>query len=173
MTCPKCGLQAIANQKFCRSCGASLGMTTQPLAEIAAISDLERTSPNSLRAEAERGNSLVLWGFVLMFIGVVIGVVGKKLVHEDLITVLGVVISLLGMFLTTYRYLKPSRQRGTSRQSSQPAGLDSPPAERLPPGNNIDYLPSITERTTDLLKSSAKPDLDRQKTEAGAHKSEN
>jgi hypothetical protein len=40
-----------------------------------------------------------------MLIGVVIGVVGKKLVHEDIITVVGVLISLSGMFLTTYQYL--------------------------------------------------------------------
>jgi len=103
-----------------------------------------------------------------MLIGVVIGVVGKKLVHEDIITVVGVLISLSGMFLTTYQYLKPSnRQRDVSRPSSQPKVLNSSPAKRLPQGTNIDYVPGITERTTDLLKSSVAARPAQKKTEVG------
>jgi hypothetical protein len=131
-------------------------MTTQPLAELATISDLEKTSAVTFRGDKQRGNRFVPWGFALMFIGAAIGVVGKKLLHEDIITVVGVLISLLGMFLTAYPYLRPShRQKDSYRPSSQPKVPASSPAERLPQGTNIDYVPSITERTTDLLKTSA------------------
>jgi len=156
MTCPKCGLTALADQKFCRSCGASLQMTTQPLAELATISDLEKTSTAGFRGDEQRGNRFVFWGFALMLIGAAIGVVGKKLLHEDIITVVGVLISLLGMFLTAYPYLKPShRQKDVYAPSSQPKVPASSAAERLPQATDIDYVPSITERTTDLLKNSA------------------
>jgi hypothetical protein len=84
-------------------------MTTQPLAELDTISDLERTLAISLQVEVRRRNGFVLWGFIAMFIGVAIGVVGKKLLHEDIVTVIGVLISLLGMFLTVYPYLAPPR----------------------------------------------------------------
>jgi hypothetical protein len=49
MNCPKCDLQTLPDQKFCRSCGASLQMITQPLAEHARVSDLERTPAITLK----------------------------------------------------------------------------------------------------------------------------
>ena len=165
MTCPTCGLTARADQKFCRSCGASLQMTTRPLAELATISDLEKASAVSFSDDRQRGNRLLLWGFALMLIGAAIGVVGKKLLHEDIITVVGVLISLLGMFLTVYPYLKPARrQKDVYLPSSQSKVPASSPAERLPQATDIDYVPSITERTTDLLKSSpAVPPVQKEK----------
>lgn len=98
----------------------------------------------------------MLWGFVLMLIGVAIGVVGKKLLDEDIITVVGVLISLAGMFLVCHPYLSPRRQKlNESVPSSQPQVLNSShPTEYLPPGNRNDYVPSITERTTNLLENS-------------------
>jgi len=100
-----------------------------------------------------------------MLIGAAIGVVGKKLLHEDIITVVGVLISLLGMFLTVYPYLKPARrQKDVYLPSSQSKVPASSPAERLPQATDIDYVPSITERTTDLLKSSpAVPPVQKEK----------
>ena len=161
MTCPKCGLQALADQKFCRSCGTSLRMTTQPLATLDAISDLESTPAVSSKSKAQRSNTFVLWGFAMMFIGVAIGVVGKKLLHEDIVTVVGVLISLLGMFLTVYPFISPTpREQNNSTPSSQPEiPTPSRSKEYLTPGDNIEYVSSITESTTDLLENpvSVKP----------------
>ena len=157
MNCPKCGLQTLQDQKFCRSCGAGLQMTTRPLAAPATVSDLERTSAIGFKGERQRGNRLMLWGFVIMFIGAAIGVIGKMLMHEEMVTVVGVLVSLVGMFLTVYPYLSPSpRQKHDSIPSSQPEVLtQSQPTRYLPPENNIEYVPSISERTTDLLEHSA------------------
>jgi len=157
MTCPKCGLQTQADQKFCRSCGASLRMTTQPLAELATISDQEKTSAIGPKDEAQLRNGLVLWGFIIMLIGVAIGVVGKKLLHQDIVTVVGVLISLLGMFLSVYPFLAPPRRKKRASSPSAQAEVLTPsrPTEYLPPASNIEYVPSITERTTNLLKTSA------------------
>ena len=156
MTCPTCGLQTLPDQKFCRSCGASLQMTTQPLAEL-AVSDVERTSSIGFKGEGQRGNRLLLWGFIMMFIGAAIGVLGKKLLHQDIVTVVGVLISLVGMFLAVYPYLSPSRpQKYVAGPHSRPDDLTpSQPSKYLPQANNIGYIPSITERTTDLLKNAA------------------
>lgn len=127
-------------------------MTTQPLAELGANSDREETPEIDLKGEAQRRNNLVLWGFIIMFIGVAIGVVGKKLLHEDIITVVGVLISLLGMFLTVYPYLAPRPRRKHDSTPSPPEVVTRPTAY-LPQGT-FEYVPSITERTTDLLKNS-------------------
>ena len=91
-----------------------------------------------------------------MFIGVAIGIIGKKLMHDEIVTVVGALISLAGFFLTAYPYLLPSRRlRSDSGASSQPeVPTESQPATYLPQGTSIEYVESITERTTDLLKHS-------------------
>jgi hypothetical protein len=157
MNCPECDFQILPDQKFCRSCGASLQMTTQPLAEYATVSDLERTSAIAHKGEQQRTNRLTSWGFIIMFIGVAIGVIGKMLMHQEMVTVVGVLVSLVGMFLTVYPYLMPSsRQKFDSTPSSQSDILiQSQPVKYLPQEGNIEYVPSITERTTNLLKNSA------------------
>ena len=157
MNCPKCDLPTLPDQKFCRSCGASLQMTTQPLAEYATVSDLERTPAITFHADRQRTNSLTSWGFIMMFIGVVIGIIGKMLMHQEMVTAIGVLVSVAGMFLTAYPYLLPSpRQKHDSIPSSQPEVLtESQPTRYLPQESNTAYVPSITERTTDLLKDSA------------------
>jgi len=156
MNCPKCGLQTLPDQKFCRSCGDKLQMITQPLAEHAPVARAEKPAIIS-KTETQRASGLTLWGFIIMFIGVAIGVIGKMLMHEEMVTVVGVLVSLVGMFLTVYPYLSPSRrQKQDYIPSSQPEALtQSQPTRYLPPESNIEYVPSITEKTTDLLKNSA------------------
>src|SRR5258706_8797366 len=133
MNCSKCGLQTLPSQNFCRSCGASLQIITQPLVGHSAVSDLERRSAIIFKDEKQRPNRLVLWGFIIMFIGVVIGIIGTKLMHEEMITGVGALVSVAGMFLTAYPYLSSSsRQKYDSSPSSQPDVLiESQPGKYL------------------------------------------
>jgi hypothetical protein len=156
MNCPECGLPALPGQKFCRSCGSGLQIITQPLAERAAVSDLERTPATSYKDEKQQANRLIPWGFIIMFIGVAIGIIGKMLMHDEMVTVAGALASVAGMFFTVYPYLSPSpRQKSDSGPPSQ---LEIPPRSQpgkyLPQESRIEYVPGITERTTDLLKNS-------------------
>lgn len=157
MTCPKCGSPRLANQKFCRSCGISLELTTQPLAEPSTVSYRKSTSATGFKSEKQRINGFVLWGFIIMLIGAAIGIIGKKLAHEDIVTVVGVLISLAGMFLAVYPYLAPTpRKKNDSVSSLQPELLTpSQPGKYLPQRSNIEYVPSITESTTGLLENAA------------------
>jgi hypothetical protein len=77
------------------------------------------------------------------------------LIHADSVTVVGVLVSLVGMFLTAYSSLSPApRKKYNSIPSSKPEVLtQTPTARSLSQGTNTDYVPSITERTTDLLKN--------------------
>jgi zinc ribbon protein len=163
MTCPKCGLTTLPEQKFCRSCGASLEMATQPLADpTATVSQTERTArtePN------ERTNKSMLWGFILMFVGAAIGVVGKKLMHEDIVTVIGILMSLAGMFLTVYPYLLPARAKRNTNPNPQPNELPAFERKNLPKERDIDYVPSITERTTNLLETPRPRDVQKESGE--------
>ena len=153
MSCPKCGLPTLADQKFCRSCGASLQMTTQRLVKPATISDPELKPATGAAPGKQRAQALVLWGFIIMFIGVAIGVIGKKLVHDDIVTVVGILLALAGMFMTAYPYLAPSRRRPNSGLASPPEALaQSHSTKYLSPESNTEYVSSVTERTTDLLE---------------------
>lgn len=151
MNCPKCGLQAQPDQKFCRVCGTSLQITTQPLA------DLGRRPAVSAHDEKQRVNKLTLLGFIIMFIGVAVGLTGKKLLHEEMLVVMGVLLTVVGMFLTAYSNVSPaSRQKFDSSPSSDPKVLSPATTDKyLPQERNIEYVPSITERTTNLLENSA------------------
>jgi hypothetical protein len=167
MNCPKCGLQPLADQKFCRSCGASLQIITQPLADSAPAADLERTQAIILKDEKRGASRLVLWGLIIMFIGVAIGITGKMLIHEEIVTFTGALLSLAGMFLLVYPYLSPSpRQKYDSSASSQPGVLtQAPPTKYLPQTSNIEFVSSITERTTDLLEVRQPKGQDKKKVE--------
>lgn len=132
-------------------------MITQPLAEHATVSELEKTPAIILKDEKQRANRLAPWGFIIMFIGVAIGIIGKKLLHDEIVTVVGALVSVVGMFLTVYPYLSPSpTPKYDTSPSSQPEALiQSQPTKYLPQGSTIEYVPSVSERTTDLLKNPA------------------
>jgi hypothetical protein len=165
INCPQCGLSSLPDQKFCRSCGASLQLITQPLADRATPPALAVTPRDLVRDNRQRARRMVLWGFILMFLGVATGVVGKKLMHDEMITIIGVLASLVGMFLTAFPYVSPPRAK---KQIPRPAAPEVLPSARsvksLPQGTSLDYVPSITERTTNLLKvsSAAAPKADRE-----------
>jgi hypothetical protein len=150
MDCPNCGSQTVPDQKFCRSCGSSLEVVTKPLPAPTKPATLERDAGGNISG---RVASL---GFIIMFIGVAIGVIGKMLLHEEIVTVVGILLSLAGMFLVAYPYLSPAPRQKHSNQSEPKALTPSTPIPSLNEGM-LDYVPSITERTTNLLATPAVP----------------
>lgn len=153
MTCHKCGTGTLPDQKFCRSCGARLRIVTEPLPNEAPAS--HRKAATVSEDEIDRRNRFVIWGFIIMFVGAAIGVIGKKLMHEEILTVVGILISLAGMLSICLPYLwTSSRQYARSTSSSdRELQRQSQPVDQLTEGHT-EYVPSITERTTDLLESS-------------------
>ena len=150
MNCPACGLQTLPEQKFCRTCGKSLGPDSR-------LGSLEKSGvpANSVvlhEKEKARTANWMLWGFIVMFVGIAIGVVGKKLLHDDLVGTIGILISLAGMFATVYPHLSQSpRRRPRPTPSSDPEPLIQSLPTRELVENKIEYIPSVTERTTNLL----------------------
>ncbi len=141
MTCPKCGLETLPEQRFCRSCGEALQKVTSRLPPV--------------DRETRSAGALVLWGFILMFAGAAIGVVGKRLIYQDGVTVAGVLLSLLGMFLILLPYIIPKRQiKSESASPSSTNVLTSASPTKTLPHASVEFVPSVTERTTDLLEVS-------------------
>jgi hypothetical protein len=152
MNCPKCGLRAEPEQKFCRSCGESLQMITQRL-QSTPVSQLESQAPIYTGEKTDRTNTLLSWGMIILFLGAAIGVVGKKLMHDEVVTVIGVLVALAGMFLSVFPYVMlPPRSKHKASESELKA--QSEPQKSLPQERPTEYVPSVAERTTDLLTSS-------------------
>ena len=125
---------------------------------VAPVSNLPKWRPDvPIIDEPPSRQKWVLYGFILIFIGVAIGLVGKMLLHQDIITVVGVLASLAGMFLTAYPYLSPVRpQRYDVNPDAQPQALAPvQPTKKLAPMDDIDFVPSVTEGTTELLETPA------------------
>jgi hypothetical protein len=93
---------------------------------------------------------------IILFLGAAIGVVGKKLMHDEVVTVIGVLVALAGMFLSVYPYvmLPPRSKRRGEPSSEFELEAQSEPQKNLPQERTTEYVPSIAERTTDLLTSS-------------------
>jgi hypothetical protein len=95
-------------------------------------------------------------GFIIMFVGAIIGIVGKKFVHDDIISGLGALIAIAGIFLISFGSLPTlARGGGKSRQSKTAranAAQAKPTVPLLPLELPPQSVSSVTESTTELLE---------------------
>lgn len=137
MNCPDCGVPTLADQQYCRSCGASL-MADKP----------RRFRPQ-------------VWGLLTLmtaFGGMTIALTGKML-EVRWLTFTGVFILMGGMFvvaaLAMLRQSRPRRRR-PPRHHENATTLPVDTTNKLLPVGDNDFLPSVTEGTTNLLETPAK-----------------
>ncbi len=138
MNCPNCSSHISPDQQYCRACGIDL------------VGD--RPAPVNRR---------VVWGLVMMFGGIIIALASKALLNQDVITLVGVLISIAGMFvIAAYPILFPkqSTRRDVRHPTPNAALAPAETTNKLPPMSDIDFVPSVTEKTTDLLR---RPNSDR------------
>lgn len=161
MNCPKCGSRVQSGQKFCRACGDSLQIITQPLATPAAIPAGGNRSGIVSRDQRPQSNA-VFWGFIVMFLGAALGVIGKMIVHWEVLTAVGALTAMVGMFLIAYPSLTSLRRGKAASTSPSPEQLPAAqPVERLlPTPGDTDFVPSVTERTTNLLQTQPRASKD-------------
>lgn len=140
MNCSECGSQITPDQSFCRSCGAVL--------QVDALGNVRQP-------EISRAGKMRRLGLISIFAGLGIAVTGSMVLHLELIIYLGVLMNFLGMFLIVYPSIIPPRGRKPSRHIfDEPDVLTSaPPTKKLAPMSDLDFIPSVTEGTTELLRS--------------------
>ena len=141
MNCLKCGSQITSDQNFCRSCGA--GLPTNAIA-LSGESGISRV------AKMRR------FGIISIFAGLGIALTGKMLFHLDLVVYIGVLMNFLGMFLIVYPSVAPPRRTKSVLPTfaKQETLTPAETTKKLTPVNDIDFIPSVTEGTTNLLKIS-------------------
>ena len=155
MYCPNCGKTNSAQQKFCRSCGLSLEKTVQSLADQLPALELDKQLRERQRKVDRLINIVagsavsivtgaVLWGIVYEIIIV------KGAVISGLIFLAFIVGVILFGLLSIYR--ESLRKTAGTRRLSEPRQQLGEDTGKLLAESRYEPLPSITERTTELLR---------------------
>lgn len=114
-----------------------------------------------LIAEKPRGSNPRIWGLLTLmvtFVGLFVAMAGKILDMRWL-SFTGLFIMICAMFgVAAYALVRETRprKRGT-RQPMKPQAIEQAnTTNRLLPIGDNDFIPSVTDRTTDLLETPAK-----------------
>ncbi|HET6976730.1 MAG TPA: zinc ribbon domain-containing protein [Pyrinomonadaceae bacterium] len=154
MFCPNCGEKTSIDQNFCRACGLSLEKTALSLSE-----QLPAKVDQSLQAQKERLEKLgvaALSVFGLGLLVVIVYSIGKKFISNgDLFTLL-VMLGFLIMIacgLTSVVLFAKAKDLGekSSKRPQQNLSTGSEPTKDLLTEGHFEPVPTVTERTTELL----------------------
>ena len=158
MHCPNCGNESGIDHKFCRKCGFNL----EPVGKLMAGNGSE-DDPQVSKLERDKllMRHMVKWmmrGMLIMLVGIILIVVNKQLKVDQLVGLLGTLLTLAGVSVTMYGLL--DTMRGGGLKKGTPKALDAPgeseteqatPTTRELEGRSPVPIGSVTERTTALI----------------------
>ena len=155
MYCPNCGKQTSTEQKFCRTCGLGLDMVAQSLGE-----QLPARVDETLIARKERMEKIgvaALSVFGVGLLSILIYLVGLELLKNGNLLGALAIVGLVIMFgcgilsVILFARAKELGDKANKRQlPSQTTESSSSTRELLPEGR-MEPVPSVTDRTTELL----------------------
>ncbi|MCA1557101.1 MAG: hypothetical protein LC731_01015 [Acidobacteria bacterium] len=160
MHCPNCGKETAADLRFCRTCGLNLEKIAELVAEQLPVkrdSDSVESGKEKWQPLAERvGLFILLSGAVIFFLSICWVIVTKIIIAKGeyvtgtifLVILIALVLggSLLGFSNSS------SDSKKNPRVSSTPDPLpEVKSTDRLLAEPELEPVPSITERTTELL----------------------
>lgn len=157
MYCPNCGTKGSAEQKFCRSCGLGLEKIAQSLGE-----QLPATLDESLdvrKNKLERMGVAALSVFGVGVLSLILYLVGYKLMFTQgrLLAGLGILAFILIAgcgILSVILFEKANEVEATKNKHRLQPSKELSKEETSPkllPEALFEPLPSVTERTTELL----------------------
>jgi len=170
MYCPKCGKENLEQQKFCTSCGLKLATISTAIASESRTST-EKTIA-TLRDASKGWRDVLIYAFVLIASGTLIGAFGYKVLGEKTLGDIGTIISLVGVLVILLKgLLLVAQSAAPTARSSKPTDpeledellqADGPPAKA--PALLSAEPPSITEHTTRQLEPNTPDESERPRT---------
>ena len=162
MHCPSCGNESSLDQKFCRKCGFSLEVVGKLLSEHPSTGkklELEEVSDEKLALR--RMVSWMMWGLLIVVIGLVLIVTNKQFLMDRLFNLLGSFLLLGGISVATYGVLDAMRGGGSKSKRAKLSEETKNEPDELAAANTTKELaeripvpvPSVTERTTQLIEN--------------------
>lgn len=157
MYCPNCGTKTKAEQKFCRSCGLGLEKIAQSLAEQLPAQLDESLSARKNRLERLGVTALSLFGvgvLALALYGIVYRVIliqGRIMEGVGLLAFLAIVACGL---VAVYLFAQAGEVQEASNRRKLARAEELSPKEtytKLLPEAQLEPLPSVADRTTELL----------------------
>jgi len=148
MHCPNCGKPATDEQQFCRACGMSLETVGKLVAEHSSTPAEAQNKIDKAAIEQALVRNMFTWlmfGMIILGIGVAMLVINKNFDIGRWFSLLSSFFILGGTGIATAGVLNAIR-RGTSI-----VGMRLPNNKSLPSNSIAAELPSITERTTQLI----------------------
>jgi zinc-ribbon domain len=155
MYCPNCGTKTSADQKFCRACGLGLEKIALSVNE-----QLPAKMNRSLQEQKERFEKMgvaALCVFGLGVLSIIAYGIGYKLMESkgDILTVLAFIgfIIMMACGLTSailFAKAKDVGKEATTRPSQPDLSSGESTKELLTEGH-FEPIPTVTERTTELL----------------------
>jgi hypothetical protein len=164
MHCPNCGNEAPLDQKFCRRCGFNL----------APVGDLMRTDDAAAAAvkldRAKREALMVrhmfrwmAWGMGVLGIGVLMIVADKAFDFGNALKFVTALVMLGGIAMATYGVMSAMLKRDAGKwkvPAEDKHELQAPTTRQLAGGAVPAPVPSVTERTTELIGNRPSPKTD-------------
>ena len=147
MYCPKCGKENSEKPRFCRSCGLGLQTISQALVNELSATKSDDSSIQIVQSEQKRWRSPLMYGFIMLLLGMAIIIFGKKIAVEQLIADLGTLIAVLGVGLLGFQGVSLIRSQSNPSHESQTL-LKGKPTTELPPALPSGEPASVTEHTT-------------------------
>ena len=164
MHCPGCGNESSLDQKFCRKCGFNLEPISKLVVQRSPSEDIQPDKQELEKALVRRMFRMMGWGLLVVLIGVVLLVMARAPAPGLLENVFGVLslIFLLGgtavagysIFDAIRESTKPALPKARVTKDGEISQAEITKElleERIPVP-----VPSVTERTTQLLASESK-----------------
>ena len=157
MFCPNCGAKTSIEQKFCRACGLGLEKIALSLSEQLPTRPDEHLM--SQKERFERMGMALLGVFGVGALGAMLyGIVYKTMITQGKwltgLALLGFLIMAGCGILSTVLFAKAKEAEeaaGKRRLEAKDAAAVATPTRELLPEGHLEPVPSVTDRTTELL----------------------
>jgi zinc ribbon protein len=162
MFCPNCGAKTSIEQKFCRACGLGLEKIALSLTEQLPTRPDENLLSQKERLERIGLALLSVFGLGVLFL-ILYGIVYKLMITQGKFLTALVSLGLLIMagcgLLSTILFAKAKEAgeaAGKRRIETKDAAVFATPTKELLTEGNFEPVPSVTDRTTELLYAEKK-----------------